>query len=40
LVWVAIRPSAWPPDRDRIADAALRLTDRRGDFTILDSSAR
>ena len=30
------RPHTPLLDRDRIADAALRLTDRRGDFTILD----
>ena len=30
------RPHTPLVDRDRIADAALRLTDRRGDFTILD----
>ena len=32
------RPHTPLLDRDRIADAALRLTDRRGDFTILDLS--
>jgi AcrR family transcriptional regulator len=30
------RPHTPLLDRDRIADAALKLTDRRGDFTILD----
>jgi AcrR family transcriptional regulator len=32
------RPHTPLLDRDRIADAALKLTDRRGDFTILDLS--